>query len=216
MRTKKIIIYSPCNIVGNAIKHLCLNGVKHTTFSVDGFEIETLRRIILAVNVSYIVLDVNPVEYSYELYCIRSTFPEIPVIIIQRDFYVLDKIIAQFFGGMWLIEYDAALAVLPSKNLMDFVSDDLFAYANMTLPLYKESLIDSLKKWIDIRLAAFISSARDREVLYCMVFNRLSVKEIAEKLKVSNQIIYLCRKRVINSIGYNPFRLYGLKASIDD
>lgn len=193
-----------------------MNGVKHTTFSVDEFDIETLKRIILAVNASYIVLDINPVEYSYELYCIRSTFPEMLVIIMQRDFYLLDKIIAQFFGGMWLIEYDAALAVLPSKNLIDFVSDDFFAYANMTLPLYKESFTDSLKKWIDIRLAEFISSARDREVLYCMVFNGLSVKEIAEKLKVSNQVIYLCRKRVLNSMGYNPFRLYDLRTLIDN
>ncbi|EGB2808519.1 hypothetical protein H7D82_000764 [Salmonella enterica] len=215
IKRKKVFIYSPCCITKVAIRFLCLNGAKHEIITEDIQDINVLFSRIKGGKVDYVVLDVNPARFLYDLYCLRITFPNLPVIFTQERFHFVDSIISRFFGGVWLKEYDAILAGWPRINLMEHVSNEIFSGADMNCCFYtfmgkeivsKQVFFECLREWIDSRLAGVILSKREREVYFDIAISGLEVRGIALKLKVSNQVVYSCRRSIINVIGADSCR----------
>lgn len=215
LKRKRILIYSSCRIIEVAIKFLCLNGIKHDIVIEESLDINLLFSRIKENKIDYVVLDIKPTRFLYDLYCLRMTFPELPVIFIQERFNFVDSIISRFFGGVWLKEYDAILAGWPRVNLIEHVSNKMFSGADMTCCFYafmkneiinKQVFFECLREWIDSRLAGLILQKRDREVYFYIAISGLEVRDIAIKLKVSNQVVYSCRRNIINVIGDDSCR----------
>ncbi|HCL5358609.1 TPA: hypothetical protein N2G32_003587 [Salmonella enterica] len=206
------IVYSANQMTGEALRHIFkADRSIRVEFSTSQ---ETLIEKALEMKPECIILDISLRDSFYLIYMIRNHFPAVPVIFIQKYFLFSDRIISEYFGHIFLYEYDAVLCAYPDFTPLDLFRQDVFSgthcsggvflhdrYTGMTDMSLRQHLNDYLRH----RLAGLVTSERIREVVMDWLVCGLSVAETGKCAQISDKVVYLYRRQVMNMIGIKNF-----------
>lgn len=153
-----------------------------------------------------IILDVSPGRYVALILAFRKRFPQALIICTQNYFLYSDRMVAEYFGGMMLKEYNALISGYPNTGITDHITSSLFSAAHSPIRTFCTSVpvqvvLGSLENWIRRRLAEIIPSTRTRVVSLDWLAKGISLRETARQLKRSEKVMYHYRGVMMQTLG---------------
>ena len=205
----KIFIYSEDWIHAIALQHLICG--KHTD---DEFDIEIKDGISTLCRPSFhkpyaIIIDAKPSQYVSLILTLRKLYPNTFLICTQRFFLYSDRIVSEYFGGIFLKEYDALMSGYPEVSIVDHISSQLFSGAYPPLRHFDEDYVQdilfSLNKWLRKRLPGLISSSQALEINMKWLIRGISLRDTARHLRKSDKLVYHYRRLMMKALGINHY-----------
>lgn len=199
-----VLIYSPLWPVATALIGLCHNSKGHKCHVVMG-EADILPEAI-RIKPDILVVDISPRIICGMLNVFRHYFPTVPVIITQSRFLFSDRVVAEYFGHIWLKEYDALLAGYPETDLPEHILSDALAGVEcgrlhcLGEYLRLSQLRDALTCQIRRRLFAVTRSQRLCEVVMDWLVKGNSPAEVSRSIARSTKLVYYYRSCVIREL----------------
>ncbi|MEG2398560.1 MAG: hypothetical protein RSA95_00390 [Citrobacter sp.] len=201
-----VLIYSPDWTHGVALKNLFISGddgahyILRTdtsaagVFGSDGFFPDL------------IILDMSPRDSVASIIFLRRQYPDVKLIFTRQYFLYSDRMVAEYFGGIWLKEYDALMAGYPDTGVMEHITSPLFSGPQPPVRILSDTVtiqvvLGSLEQWMRRRLAGVISSPRTREVSLDWLIRGVSLRETAQVLRRSEKVMYHYRWRMMQALG---------------
>lgn len=153
-----------------------------------------------------IILDVPPGRYVALLLALRKNFPQALIICTQQYFLYSDRMVAEYFGGMLLKEYDALISGHPNIGIAEHLTSSLFSAAYPPLRSFCASVppqvvLGSLEIWIKRRLSGVMPSSRTRAITLDWLARGISLRETAKQLKRSEKVMYHYRRLMMQALG---------------
>ncbi|EAR4766199.1 hypothetical protein EOI75_23295, partial [Salmonella enterica] len=148
------------------------------------------------------------------IYMIRIHFPTVPVIFIQKYFLFSDRIISEYFGHIFLYEYDAVLCAYPDFTPLALFRQEMFSGTHCSGGVFRHnrysgmtdmSLRQHINNYLRHRLAELVTSDRIRDVIMNWLVCGLSVAETGKCAQISDKVVYLYRRQVMSIIGIRNF-----------
>ncbi|EJS8541055.1 hypothetical protein NWH84_004405 [Salmonella enterica] len=206
------IVYSANQMMGEALRHIFkAERSIRVEFSTNQ---DTLIEKALELRPECIILDISPRDSVSLIYMIRIHFPAVPVIFIQKYFLFSDRIISEYFGHIFLYEYDAVLCAYPDFTPLALFRQEMFSgthcsggvflhnrYSGMT----DMSLRQHINNYLRHRLAELVTSDRIRDVIMNWLVCGLSVAETGKCAQISDKVVYLYRRQVMSIMGIRKF-----------
>lgn len=206
------IVYSANQMTGEALRHIFkAERSIRVEFSTNQ---DTLIEKALELRPECIILDISPRDSVSLIYMIRIHFPAVPVIFIQKYFLFSDRIISEYFGHIFLYEYDAVLCAYPDFTPLALFRQEMFSgthcsggvflhnrYSGMT----DMSLRQHINNYLRHRLAELVTSDRIRDVIMNWLVCGLSVAETGKCAQISDKVVYLYRRQVMSIMGIRNF-----------
>lgn len=158
----------------------------------------------------YIIMDMPPRLAVPWVYNIRCQYPALPIIFTQRSFLFSDRIVAEYFGSLWLLGYDAALSAYPLETPLALIADNAFSgpYCAGVMrdqgaiaSISEGSLKERLNALLRARLTGVISSSRIREVVMDWLVQGFTPGETSRQIKISDKVVYTYRRIAMKAIG---------------
>lgn len=154
----------------------------------------------------FCVLDMLPRESIATVVSLRKLYSNIKIIFVGNYFLYSDRMVAEYFGGIYLKEYNAVLAGYPDIVIDDHLSSNLFSGAYPPIrTLDKEKSVDgiitSLERWIKDRLTGVMPSPRVREIVLRWLVKGAAPAEVARILGRSDKVMYHYRWLMIRALG---------------
>lgn len=205
-KCETVLIYSPDWTRGIALRGLFIpdnNGVKfifRSEMSVVG----------LCVNnhppPGVIILDMPPRDSVSLIISLRRKYPDVNLVFTRQFFLYSDRMVAEYFGGIWLKEYDALMAGYPDVGVMEHIASPLFAAAippvrELSDTVTIQVVLGSLEQWIRRRLSGVMSSPRIRSVVLDWLVQGVSLRETARVLSRSEKVMYHYRWLTMQALG---------------
>lgn len=203
-----IYIYSTNYFMGVALGHICAPEKKKSINYLTDFD-----EFIPEGNgelTDYIILDMPPRSAVLWLYNIRCRHPALPVIFTQRAFLFSDRIVAEYFGNLWLLEYDAALSAYPADTPLALINDNAFSgpycaglmrNQEVFSEVSERRLREFLNALLRSRLTGIIASSRIREVVMDWLVQGVSPLETSRQIQISDKVVYLYRRIAMDAVG---------------
>ncbi|EKJ6041753.1 hypothetical protein PJP40_004640 [Salmonella enterica] len=205
----KIVIYSACPIMADALKVLCRPRTKQKQM-VDVISVndpDKLIDVLTMGEIHSVVLDMVAHNHACWIYQLRMGFPEVPFIITQRRILFSDRVLAEYLGMIWLREYDAILAAYPEFLLTEVVSHEIFSgpEAGGTQILDEtvitpELFCDAVNKRLCSRLQGIFSGGPVTNAIIEGLINGVPVNKLGGNLSMSSETIYQYRKKIIKAL----------------
>ncbi|POT57848.1 hypothetical protein C3432_07855 [Citrobacter amalonaticus] len=201
------LIYSPNWTHRVALEYLVYDKREQTTQIIKSSDTLTT---ILQENESYTpilcVLDMLPRNSVSAILSLRKMYPEIAIVFVGNYFLYSDRMVAEYFGGIYLKEYDAILAGYPDISMNEHIISTLFSGAyppirNINKDISVESVLASLECWIKDRLTGVMPSPRVREIVLKWLVKGASPAEVARILGRSDKVMYHYRWLMIRALG---------------
>ncbi|MCO5780790.1 hypothetical protein [Citrobacter meridianamericanus] len=153
-----------------------------------------------------IILDVPPGRYVALILALRKSFPQAQMICTQHYFLYSDRMVAEYFGGILLKEYDALISGYPNIGIAEHLTSPIFSAAYPRLRFFCSSVppqvvLGSLEKWIRRRLSEVIPSSRTRTITLDWLARGISLRETAKQLKRSEKVMYHYRWMMMQALG---------------
>ncbi|WP_370619540.1 hypothetical protein [Citrobacter meridianamericanus] len=122
-----VLVYSPSWPVSQALYSFCQHedDNKNTAANADVNVVIHAEDILHKINEmkpDVLVLDISLRVNCGLMSTLRQNYPSLPVVIVQRRFLFSDRVAAEYFGHIWLKEYDALLAGYPAVLLQEHLS----------------------------------------------------------------------------------------------
>lgn len=155
-----------------------------------------------------IVLDIPARDYIGLLCYIRRLYPTLAVIVIQSRILFSDRVVATWFGNIWLREYESLMAGYPDLLINACVTDSRFADANCSAACASEcprgasdaQVLGGVERWLCGRLTEKTGSARCAHVVTEWLSRGVSPQEAGERLQRSDKLVYNYRWQVIRAL----------------
>lgn len=206
-----VLIYSQLWPVAEALTGLCSNeDVRDRNVVAVMFQEDILMEI-MRVQPELVILDISPRVSCALLNKLRHYHPSLSVIITQPRFLFSDRVVAEYFGNIWLKEYDSLLAGYPAVLLPEHLIYDALAgiecggtsfYRGYTeLPVLQESLTDRIR----CRLFDISGSSRLCEVVMEWLVKGVTPLETGLSLARSSKVVYHYRWQAMRLLNiHNP------------
>lgn len=203
-----VLVYSSCWPVNEAIAGLCQPEKRGKPGQImQVFSLNDLLRELMTYQPDILVLDISPHQHGGLLNTVRVLFPALPVMIVQSRFLFSDRVVAEYFGHVWLKEYDALLAAWPSLLLQEHLTDQQFSGTQSSGYFHSRSrsagkmppaeLREQFGTLVRKRLYDLTNSPRLCEVVMDWLIQGESVAETGRYLSRSHKVIYHYRCRVM-------------------
>ncbi|ECJ1396099.1 hypothetical protein FNG32_23825 [Salmonella enterica] len=141
-----------------------------------------------------------PIRENVSLICyLRRQLRTVPIIITQNRFFFSDRVVAEFFGFIWMQSYDTLLFGYPDVSLLECVTKNSFAgtFAAGIVCRDDANIPDIiLDEWLEYRLQLLIGSKKMAEIALNCFKKNIPVAEISTLRSCSKQLIYHYRCRV--------------------
>lgn len=181
----------------------------------DGLVIKTAETVsdLLANSHSppaLIILDIQPRSAPGIIMTLRRKYPLVSLIFTGDYFLYSDRIVAEYFGGIWLKQYDALMAGYPATGVMEHMTSSLFAGACPSVRIFSDTttindVLPLLDLWLSQRLAGVVSSYRMREVALDWFVRGVSLREVACRLRRSEKVLYHYRCLMMQALGIRHY-----------
>lgn len=156
-----------------------------------------------------LVLDIPARNYVSLLCYIRRQYPVLPIIITQPKVLFSDRVVAGWFGNIWLREYDSLMAGYPETLLESCVTDSRFSGINAAAACSAGcggeardgQMLSYMERWLSGRLAGCTGSERCAWVVTEWLSRGVSPREVGARLQCSDKLVYHYRWRVIRVLG---------------
>lgn len=217
-----VLIFSPLWSVLSALQTLCQPGRERKKGTCnERITVVCHRHEILSgianSRPDVLVLDISLRASSELLNTIRYFCPDLPVIIVQPRFLFSDRVVAEYFGLVWLKEYDAILAGYPAFGLAEHLTHEAFAGAECggssqchvitTNKTEMSDLYTQLALRLRLRLYDLFRSPRLCDVVMNWLVTGTTPTETGRLLSRSRKLIYHYRGRVMRALNiYNCSR----------
>ncbi|HII3146303.1 TPA: hypothetical protein ACY3HI_004754 [Citrobacter braakii] len=205
-----VLIYSPDWTHGVALEKLFLSG---------GQGVDYIFRINMSVADVFgsdglfsnlIILDMSPRDSVALIVFLRRQCPDVKLLFTRQYFLYSDRMVAEYFGGIWLKEYDALMAGYPDTGIMEHITSPLFSGPWSPVRILSDTVtiqvvLGSLEQWIRRRLPDVISSPRIREVSLDWLIRGVSLRETARVLRRSEKVMYHYRWQMMRGLGIRHY-----------
>lgn len=157
-----------------------------------------------------IILDIQPRSATGIILMLRKKYPLVSLIFTGDYFLYSDRMVAEYFGGIWLKQYDALMAGYPVTGVAEHITSSLFAGACPQIRLFSEAttindVLPLLKMWLSQRLIGVVSSYRMREVVLDWFVRGVSLRETACRLRRSEKVLYHYRSLMMQALGIHHY-----------
>lgn len=167
------------------------------------FECSTMREVIdvLATKqINKLVLDMSIRKSLLFMDVIRCRYPLLPIVVTQRFFYFSDRMVADFFGGISLYNYDS-LSIGSVNNILfkdqgattskHIVINGRYNPLNMErMDMSSPSIIDMLYNYLRYRLSTEYLTPRTTSIIMDGVAKGMSAKMLGRIFHRSSKVIY--------------------------
>lgn len=148
-----------------------------------------------------VILDASPRNSVGLILKLRQTWPVVYIIFTRKTFLFSDKAVAEFFGGVWLKEYDAIMVGVPENSLPHcLISSTLsgtYALVKiMNSQVSEDEIMSELNGFLYDRLSQIIS-VRATDVIFKWLLSNMSVSEISRQSGLKEKTVYHYRERVM-------------------
>lgn len=205
----QIFIYSKDWIHASALKHLFCG--KRTDAEFDIMIMESIATLCMPhfQKPYVIIIDVQPSRYVSLIFTLRKNFPDTFLICTQRFFLYSDRMVSEYFGGIFLKEYEALMSGYPEVGIADHIASQLFSGAYPPLRHFDddnaEDIMNSLNKWLRKRLPELIRSSKAREINLDWLARGVSLRDTAKHLRKSDKLVYHYRWLMMKALGINHY-----------
>lgn len=208
----EVFVYSANQMTGEALRYIFSTDSNiRMTFSASP---ELLLKSTETTTPGYFVFDIPPRECTSLIYTIRRRFPAVAIIFMQKGFLFSDRVICEYIGHAFLLEYEAALSAYPEYTPRELFSNDVFSgghcgggyfgqemSSGMSETLFRQHLND----WLRHRLAGLVSSSRIRNVVMDGIIQGASALETGRAANISHKVVHFYRRHVMAMMGISHF-----------
>lgn len=214
-----VLVYSPVWSVRLALCHLCYSDSSDSYITRDAQVAEVFYLDEILSKIKEMKPDVLVLDISLRVNCglvnqLRHYYPSLPVVVTQREFLFSDRIVAEFFGHIWLKEYDALLAAYPAMSLQEHLSHPGLAGAecggggdyrlvSWGVDNTEEDVQRKLVFWLRRRLHDLLKSPRLCEVVIDWLAEGISPANVGASLSCSAKLVYHYRWQVVRALSIN-------------
>ncbi|EAA2948310.1 DNA-binding response regulator [Salmonella enterica] len=204
------VVYSPEWVKSTALKYLSGHSDAGNIFCVkvaDG--IDGIFSLLNENTPDVLILDIPVRDYVSLLCHIRRRYPALPVIITQSRILFSDRAVASWFGNIWLREYDSLMTGYPDTLISDCVTDPQFAGVNCSAAcatgcqggMSDIQILGCMERWLCALLTERMESGRCARMVTEWLSRGLSPREVGERLRCSEKLVYHYRWKVIRALG---------------
>lgn len=157
-----------------------------------------------------IILDIQPRSAPGIILALRRKYHFVSLIFTGDNFLYSDRMVAEYFGGIWLKQYDALMAGYPETGVVEHITSSLFAGACPPVRIFSDAMTVSdvlplLNSWLSQRLVGVVSSYRMREVVLDWFVRGVSLRETACRLRRGEKVLYHYRSLVMQALGIHHY-----------
>lgn len=210
---KNVVIYSVSQMMTCALDALCRADKKKDVNVICVHESERLADEISGGQTQCIILDIEAHRHAYWLYRLRLRFPDIPFIVTQRRILFSDRVLAEYLGITWLRDYDSILAAWPVFRLTDTIHHEIFSGPGAGVTLTESGLVmtpacfhHEINQWLAQRLDALFHEYPVVVIIIDGFLKGMSVKNIGERMSVSDQMVYEYRKKIMKALNIQHYQ----------
>ncbi|WNI88062.1 hypothetical protein [Citrobacter portucalensis] len=151
-----------------------------------------------------VILDISPRKYVMLILKIRQTWPGVYIFFTRPAFLFSERVVADFFGGIWLKEYDAIMSGWPEFCFSHCLTSPTLsgAYAPVKM-IHKQSVenevISELEIFLHERLSHIIS-LRASDIVFRWLLSKLSLSEICQQSGLKEKTIYHYREETMRRL----------------
>ena len=211
----KILIYSLSWPIIHALSELCNNGKsEHQTVHISCHLSDVMPDIIRYAP-DIVVLDISLHDNCGVVNAIRLYHPYLPVIVTGNYFLFSDRVVAEYYGYIWLKLYDALLSGYPEFTLTDHLQAVCFAGTESggspqigVIDRWEENaslLIIDLSAQLRRRFYHLAGSPRLCEVVFDWLIKGISSVQTGQCLERSSKVIYHYRRQAMRSLQIKYF-----------
>lgn len=212
------LVYSPVWPVSQALVNLCLPEETGWCFTElpDVVAVRYSDDILPKINEmkpDILVMDISLRVNCGLLSIIRHYYPALPIVAVRSHFLFSDRVVAEYFGYIWLREYDALLAGYPAVLLQEHLSHPGLAgtecggsssYHLVTRNVEDTEIVRrEMTFLLRLRLYDLMKSPRLCEVVMDWLAGGVAPAEVGESLSRSSKVIYHYRWRVMRALNMN-------------
>lgn len=211
-----VLVYSPAWPVSQALVNLCLPEENCGNFTGCPNVVAVCYSDEILLGIKEMKPDILVLDIPLRVNCgllnqLRHYYPSLPVVVAQRDFLFSDRIVAEYFGHIWLKEYDALMAAYPAMLLQEHLSHPGLAgtecggggdyrLVSWGVNNTEEDVQQKLTFWLRMRLHDLLRSPRLCEVVVDGLANGVPPAEVGTSLSRSAKLVYHYRGRVMRAL----------------
>ncbi|WP_146749048.1 hypothetical protein [Enterobacter sp. 148H3] len=199
---KKVLIYSPCWPIANALERMSLNDSINADLLCVVRELESVFNEILSFLPGLLIMDISLRDNCGLINSIRLQLPELPIIIVGYRYLFSDRVVAEYYGGILLKEYDALLAGYPVYKIQHHLTEVCFSgnyngRGSCKLSNNPTTLIQELEGQLRKRLFDLTRSPRLCEVSMDWLIKGRSSVQMYKGLISNQKLIYHYRSKTM-------------------
>lgn len=208
MRKKwTVVVYSQSWVYQIALEHICriekltLHYNPCQVFSDFSGDCQWIPGIV--------ILDISPRESVGIILKIRKKWPGVYIFFTRQRFLFSDRVVADFFGGIWLKEYDALMAGLPGVGFSHNLISPLFSggYAparDSDEQQGEEKMMRDLDFFLHQRLSAIVTR-RGADIVLQWLIKNIPLAEICRLTGLKEKTVYHYRELTMKRLGIRHF-----------
>ncbi|HEY2453096.1 MAG TPA: hypothetical protein VGI71_10795 [Scandinavium sp.] len=184
-----------------AMKHLC-RPLKDKEFVISLDCIDNIEETIKVHHPNYLLMDLEPRNHSALLSRIRANFPWLPIILAQQRFLYSDKMVAEYLGFMFLVDYDVLMLLYPKMPPSALFIREEFAGPYYYSRKTKEftNTVASINSWLNARIQGVVDSDRTREIALNWLAKGICPIDVGKKVKLSDKAVYNYRSNIMRAL----------------
>lgn len=210
-----VLIYSSVWPISQALVSLCCSNEfnRHLSKGAGVVAVSNTKDILSEINEvkpGILVLDISLRDNCGLISIIRHYYSSLPIVVVQSHFLFSDRVVAEYFGHIWLKEYDALLAGYPTLSLQDHLSHSGFAgtscggssgyHSDPHNGNDPENLLREMTTRLRLRLYDLMKSPRLCEVVMDWLAAGVAPAEVGRSLSRGSKVIYHYRGQVMRTL----------------
>ncbi|EAP7257008.1 hypothetical protein EJ682_23095 [Salmonella enterica] len=206
-----IIVYSPDWSEGEGIAALSSekdSDGNNVSTVVTVHELHDFLSIVNIQRPGFIVMNIEPRAHVSLICYLRKRFEALPIIFTRKRFLFADRMVAEFYGFIWLLQYDALFSGYPNTCLTQWVTDNRFSGTSAGGGVARNQIpCKTLEDWLKFRLVHLTGSHSVTDIAMNWLIHGYSVSEISRAVSRSDKLIYHYRWRIMRSLNIRNYAM---------
>lgn len=189
-------MYSRNTVTGVALEYLCQPKSGCDVYVERTCSIDILFETLSATRPDLLIIDGAPRRHFNLIRELRANWPALSLMATQHYFLFSDRMMQEYFGLLFLKEYDALLAGFPNISATEHVGKEFAGpewagcQRSSLAEIPREVVLTEINQWLRQRLAGVVTSPKARAVAIDLLSQGYTPAEAGKLLGRSHKVIY--------------------------